>query len=300
MSASRSTEVAFEVAEVMRRRPSRWADLWQFIRIKPVGAAGAAILLLLFFAAFSADVVAPYDPYEMHYDKLFTPPGIDFPLGSDNFGRDLLSRIIFGSRVSLVVGFGAIGAAGIIAMVAGLTSAYFGGKVDLIMQRIMDMAMSFPTLVLALTIVAALGSSLLNVIIAIAIVETPRITRVVRSNALAVKETQYIDAAIAFGAGTRRILFVHMMPNCLAPWIICVTMYLSAAILLEATLSFLGLGVPPPTPSWGGMLSGAGREFVEKAPWMAIYPGLAISAVVFGFNLFGDALRDVLDPRLRR
>lgn len=299
MSTDVSTEQAMELVYAIRRRPSLWAVLWRFIRVKPVGAIGGIILIGLFFTAIFANVLAPYDPYEMHYDKLFSPPGFEFPLGSDNFGRDLLSRIIFGSRISLFVGFGAIASAGILAMVIGIVSAFFGGRTDLIVQRIMDMMMSFPTLVLALCIVAALGSSLLNVIIAIAIVETPRIMRVVRSNALAVRETQYVDAAIAIGASNKRILFRHIMPNCVAPWLIVVTAYLGIAILLEATLSFLGLGVPPPTPSWGGMLSGAGREFVEKAPWMAIYPGLAISAVVFGFNLFGDALRDVMDPRLR-
>lgn len=299
MSTDVSTEQAMELVHAIRPRPSRWVALWRFIRIKPVGSIGAIIVFVLFFAAIFADVIAPYDPYEMHYDKLFSAPGYEFPLGSDNFGRDLLSRIIYGSRVSLVVGFCSIGLAGILGMIVGVVSGFFGGKTDLIVQRIMDIMMSFPTLVLALCIVAALGSSLLNVVLAIAIVETPRIMRVVRSAALAIKETQYVDAAIAMGAGNNRILFRHIMPNCVAPWLIVFSAYLGVAILLEATLSFLGLGVPPPTPSWGGMLSGAGREFVEKAPWMAIYPGLAISAIVFGFNLFGDALRDVMDPRLR-
>lgn len=283
----------------MRRRIPWWENLLRFCQKKPLGAVGGLILLVMILAAVFAPIVAPYDPYEMHYDKLFTAPGSEFILGSDNFGRDLLSRIIYGSQVSLIVGFASVILSCGLGAIIGVISGYFGGKTDMYTQRFMDILQGFPTLVLALSIVAALGASLLNVIIAISITNFPRAQRVTRSSTLSIKESQYIDAAKAIGASNNRILYLHILPNTFAPWLIFASNLLGQAILLEATLSFLGLGVPPPIPSWGGMLSGAGREFVEKAPWMAIYPGIAISAAVFGFGLLGDAIRDVLDPRLR-
>jgi peptide/nickel transport system permease protein len=226
-------------------------------------------------------------------------PGAKFWLGTDIYGRDILSRIIYGSRTALLVGFSASIFGATVGAIMGVMSAYFGGKSDLVIQRVMDVLLSFPLIVLALAVVAALGTGVENVIIAIAVPMVPRCARVVRSSALAIRETPYVDAARAMGFSHMRIMFRHMLPNVVAPYLIMLTAFLGQAILLEASLSFLGLGVTEPTPAWGLMLKGAAVEFAERAPWMGIFPGLAISAAVFGFNLFGDSLRDVLDPKLR-
>ena len=226
-------------------------------------------------------------------------PSLRFPLGTDNLGRDMLSRAIWGARLSMMVGFVAtILGTGSGAVIA-LTSAYMGGKADLITQRFMDVIWAFPSLVVAIIIIAVLGRSLTNVIIAISIVVVPSTARVVRSSVLVVKESDYVQAAQALGAGQWRIIFRHVAPNCIAPYIIIATATLGGAIITEASLSFLGLGIPPPAPSWGRDLFGSAQKFAELAPWMPIVPGAAISLAVYGFNLFGDAMRDVLDPRLR-
>lgn len=280
------------------RRPSAWASIMWFVRRKPLGAWGAVTLLILILAAILAEHISPYSAYEMSDDR-FAAPGAKYLLGTDEYGRDVLSRVILGARVSLIVGLGVIALGGLAGAAIGLTTGYFGGKYDLFVQRIMDAMMSFPTLVLALCVVVALGPSMLNVIIAIALIQTPRCSRVVRSSAIAIKESEYVQAARCLGASEARILAVHIFPNCLAPLFIFVSAALGEAILTEATMSFLGLGTPAPIPSWGSMLSIAGREFVAKAPWLAIFPGIAITLAVFGINLLGDSLRDVLDPRLR-
>ncbi len=295
----RPVEPQLVLAERAVARPGVGARIWRFVRRKPTGAIGAAIILLMIFTAIFADRIARYDPYQIRTDRLFTPPGAEFWLGTDDFGRDLFSRIVHGSRISLYVGILAVLFGTTNGALWGLISGYFGGRTDFIIQRVMDALMAFPTLVLALAIVAALGQSTTNVILAVGIVLTPTANRVIRSVVLSIKQNVYIEAARAIGASELRIMFLHVLPNCIAPYIILATTALGTAILAEASLSFLGLGTPPPEPAWGSMLSGAAQRYIRQAPWMAIYPGVAISLAVFAFNMFGDALRDVLDPRLR-
>jgi peptide/nickel transport system permease protein len=230
---------------------------------------------------------------------MLTAPSAKHWLGTDAFGRDVLSRVIFGSQTALIVGLGASFIGATLGALIGVASAYFGGRFDLIMERVNDVLISFPLIILALAVVAILGTGVFNVIIAIAIPTIPRCARVVRSSALAVREMPYVDAARAAGFSDARIVLRHMLPNVMAPYLIMLTAFLGQAILLEASLSFLGLGVQEPVAAWGLMLRGAAIEFAETAPWMAIFPGLAISLAVFAFNLFGDSLRDALDPRLR-
>jgi peptide/nickel transport system permease protein len=270
-----------------------------FCRRRPLGAIGALIILLMVLLASSANWLAPYDPLETDYGAMLAAPNARHWLGTDAFGRDVLSRIIYGSRTALMVGLGASLLGASIGSLIGVASAYFGGRVDLVVQRIMDVFFAFPVIILALAVVAVLGTGAGNVILAIAAPMIPRCARVVRASALAVREMPYVDAARASGFGHRRIILRHMLPNVMAPILIMTTAFLGEAILLEASLSFLGLGVQEPVAAWGLMLRGAAVQFAESAPWMAIFPGLAISLGVFGFNLFGDSLRDALDPRLR-
>lgn len=286
-------------AEAVRRRLSLPRSIARFVRTKPLGAAGACLLLALLVTAIFAPWIAPYDPYQVHTGARFAPPGRQFLVGSDEFGRDSLSRIIHGARISLKVAFLAVTFGTTVGAVLGVVSGYYGGKTDLFVQRIMDSIEAFPGLILALAVVAVLGPSATNVMLAIAVVLVPSASRVTRSCALSVKETQYALAARAVGCSDSRIILAHIVPNCLAPYIVLATAVLGGAIIIEAALSFLGLGTPPPEPSWGQMLTSA-RAYLYRAPWLALYPGIAISLAVFGFNLFGDALRDVWDPRLRR
>ena len=278
----------------------RWlAASWRFTLERPLGAAGAAVILAMAFAALLADLIAPYDPLKTNYAAMFQPPSASHWFGTDSFGRDVLSRIIYGSRTALLVGFFSSFFGATLGAMLGVASAYFGGKTDLVIQRLMDLLLSFPLIVLALVMVAILGTGTMNVILAITVPMIPRCALVVRSSALSLRQMPFVDAARALGFGHRRIIFRHMLPNVMAPYLIMLTAFLAQAILLEASLSFLGLGVAEPTPAWGLMLRGAAVEFAERAPWMAIFPGLAISLSVFAFNLFGDSLRDALDPKLR-
>ncbi len=270
-----------------------------FVRERPLGAIGAGIIVFMVIVAATAGLIAPYDPLTTDYAAMLAAPGNGHWLGTDAFGRDVLSRMVYGSRTALMVGLGASAIGAVFGSVIGVASAYFGGRVDLIVQRIMDVFFAFPVIILALAVVAILGTGLGNVILAIATPMVPRCARVVRSSALSIREMPYVDAARAAGFGNRRIILRHMLPNVMAPILIMATAFLGEAILLEASLSFLGLGVQEPIAAWGLMLRGAAVEFAESAPWMAIFPGLAISLAVFGFNLFGDSLRDALDPRLR-
>jgi peptide/nickel transport system permease protein len=230
---------------------------------------------------------------------VLVPPGGEFWLGTDNLGRDLWSRVIHGSRISLLVGVGATLLGAVAGGLVGLVSGYAGGKTDLISQRLMDIMQALPILVLALVLAAAMGPSLPNTIAAISVVIIPRAGRVVRASVLAIREFAYIEAARALGVGHARVALRHVLPNTIGPFIVLITAQLGGAILVEAALSFLGLGIPEPYPSWGRMLSIAAAEYAEKAPWLVIFPGIAISLAVFGTNLLGDALRDTLDPRLR-
>lgn len=278
----------------------------RFARRKPLGAIGAIILVVLVSVAIVAPLLAPQDPQALHLKNRFAPPGTKTAdtgetllLGGDQLGRDILSRLIHGARISLRVSLISVGIGVTIGALIGLIGAYLGGTVDLVLQRIIDAFMALPSLIFALAMIAFLGSSLNNIILVISITMIPGPARVIRSEALAVKETVYVDAARAIGSSDWRIIFRQVLPNCMAPYIVLATASLALAIILEASLSFLGFGAPPQVSSWGGMLSTAGQHYAKVAPWMLLFPGLAISIVVFGVNLFGDALRDVLDPRLR-
>jgi peptide/nickel transport system permease protein len=272
---------------------------WRLIKEKPLGAVGAMIVLILLFCAVFAPWIAthPYDQANVRYR--LKPPSAQFYLGTDNLGRDLFSRIIYGAQISVTVGFGAVGIGTLLATTIGVGSGYFGGKFDVFMQRLVDAWMAFPFLVVLLSVMAILGPGLLNVILSLGVLSAANSSRIIRSAALSAKENQYVEAALAVGASHLRIILRYILPNVMATIIIIATVSLGFAILAESALSFLGLGVPPPYPSWGEMLSGSGRSYMHKAPWMATWPGVAISLVVFGFNMLGDALRDLLDPRLR-
>jgi len=280
-------------------KPPLRARLLRLVRKQPLGTAGALVVLIMIFAAIFAPWLAQYDPTANNFEFMHEPPSGAFWLGTDQFGRDLLSRIIYGARTALVVGFVSAFIGGSIGLVLGVASAYFGGRFDLIFQRVMDVFMAFPLIIMALAVVSIFGTGVQNVIIAITIPFIPRCARVVRSSALAIREIPYIDAARACGYSHTRIILRHMVPNVMAPYLIMITAFVGQAILLEASLSYLGLGVQEPTPAWGLMLQGGAEEYAESAPWIAIFPGLAITLAVFGFNLFGDAVRDALDPKLR-
>jgi peptide/nickel transport system permease protein len=276
-----------------------WAPMWKFIHTKPLGTLGALVVLSMLFLAVFADLLAPYDAYEIKHHLQFRAPNMAHWFGTDHLGRDVLSRIIYGARIALRIGLASSFLGATLGAVLGVVSAYFGGKTDLWLQRLMDVLLAFPLLVLALAIVAVLGRSTPHLILAIAIPVIPRTARIVRSSALSAKENVYVEAARAVGSSHLRVMFRHIVPNITAPYLIMLTAQLGSAILTEASLSFLGLGTPEPTPSWGLMLSDGAPMYAEKAPWLAIFPGVAISLAVFGFNLFGDSLRDALDPKLR-
>jgi peptide/nickel transport system permease protein len=265
----------------------------------PLGAVGALIVLLFIFTAVFANFIAPMDPTTTNAKASLAKPGSVYWLGADFMGRDMFSRIVYGARISLAVAVGATLLGGILGVLIGLLSGFIGGWLDLATQRLMDIMQSLPLLVMALVMAASLGPSLENTIIAIAIPLVPSVARVVRSSTLSLREQPFVEAARAIGMGEMRIAIRHVLPNTLAPLIVLGTAQLGSAILTEASLSFLGLGIPEPYPSWGRMLSESAAEYVRTAPWLVIFPGVAISLTVFGTNLLGDALRDILDPRQR-
>jgi peptide/nickel transport system permease protein len=275
-----------------------WKTVKGFAVRKPLGAFGAFIILAMIILA----IIAPFitdDPNRWHRADALQGPSATYWLGTNDLGQNLWAMIVNGARISLYVGILSVALGSGTGGTIGLLSAYYGGKVDVVIQRFMDAWMGIPSLILALAIMAALGQSLNNVVLAIGIGAIPGANRIVRSQALAVKQSEYVMAARAIGATDTRIMALHVFPQCIAPWLIIASAALGSAIIAEASLSFLGMGVPPTVPTWGGMLSTRGREYFAVAPWMAIWPGFAISLAVYGFNLFGDALRDVLDPRLR-
>jgi peptide/nickel transport system permease protein len=272
----------------------------RFVRTKPLGAAGGVIIVGMLALAVFAELLAPYDPYVGDYGLQFARPSAEHWFGTDEFGRDVLSRIMYGARIALFVGFFASFIGCTLGALLGVVSAFWGGTVDLLLERLMDILLAFPQLILALAIASILGPAVQNVVIAISIPVIPRVARVVRAAAMSVKENVYVEAVQALGASRRRVILQHIIPNVTAPYIIMLTAQLGAAILAEAALSYLGLGAAEPTPSWGLMLSGSAPSYAEKAPWIALFPGIAISLGVFGFNLFGDSLRDALDPKLRK
>jgi peptide/nickel transport system permease protein len=292
-----SATLAIPRARAAARR-LRNGRLWRPIQRYPIGFLGAAIVILVVLLALSADLITPYDPV-WQIDERLMPPNSDYILGLDEFGRDVYSRIIYGARVSLYAGIVSVIAIALpVGSVLGVLAGYFRGWIDTLLSRLVDVMFAFPSLLLAITIVGVLGASLTNTMIAIGIVYAPTFARIARGSTLGVSNLDYIMASRTIGAGSRRIIVRHVLPNIAAPLIVQTTLALSTAILIEATLSFLGLGTQPPMPSWGTML-GTGRRYMELAPWVAIYPGVAIMIAVLGFNLAGDGLRDALDPRLR-
>lgn len=274
-------------------------DALRLSRRKPLGALGALLVAGLIALALFADRIAPYPYDESVGGARLKPPSGEFWMGTDNLGRDVWSRVVYGARISVTVAFATVALATVLATFVGVTSAYLGGAYDLVVQRVVDAWMSFPALVIVLSLVAALGPGLLNLILALSILGAAGASRVIRGATLSVMQAPYLEAARALGVGHVRMVVRHVLPNVMATIIVLATIGLGAVILAESGLSFLGFGVPPPYPSWGGMLSGSGRSFMYHAPWMALWPGLTISLAVFGFNMLGDALRDLLDPRLR-
>ena len=283
-----------EAVEVRRGRA-----LWTVIKRKPLGMASAALILLLVLTAIFADVLAPYDPLAAQPEIRLAAPSWAHPFGTDDIGRDVFSRVIYGSRISLWVGLLAVGIGTLAGTIIGLVCGYWEGRLDMILQRVMDALMTLPGLILALAIVSVLKPSTTNAMLAIAVVIIPGNSRIVRGAVLSAKQNRFVEAAQAIGCRDLRIIATHILPNVTAPILIIASIWLGNAILIEASLSYLGVGTQPPTPSWGLMLSSTGRAFMEQAPWLAIFPGLAISLAVFGFNLFGDTLRDAWDPKLR-
>lgn len=284
------------------RHPGRGVLL--FARAQPLGALALAAILLMLIAGIFARFIAPANPVAIDFGAILSPPSAAHPFGTDNFGRDILSRIIYGARTALIIGFTSSFLGCILGTLIGVTSAFYGGRIDLVIQRFVDMLLSFPIIVLALVVVAMLGRHLVlgidtNLLLAIAIPIAPQVARVIRSAALSIRSAAFIDAARIAGLGDARIIFRHMLPNVMAPFLIMLTAFIAQAILLEASLSFLGLGVSEPTPAWGLMLAGNAVDFYREAPWIVIFPGLAISVAVFAFNFLGDSLRDWLDPRFR-
>ena len=287
-----SARRAGDRASVLRR-------ILRFCRAKPLGAAGGAIILTMLFMALGAEELATHDPVRTEPARTLDPPSAQHWLGTDYLGRDIYSRLVYGARVSLAVGLASTLLGSVLGGVIGLLSGYAGGSADLVAQRFMDILQGLPLLVLALVMSAALGPSVPNVVVAISVPIIPRAARIIRSSVLAIRESPYIEAARSLGVRHLRIAFRHILPNTIGPFMVLTTAQLGSAILVEAALSFLGLGVPEPFPSWGRMLSESAAEYVRTAPWLVIFPGVAISLAVFGTNLFGDALRDILDPRQR-
>ena len=292
-------EIELTVPARAQARAGVWTVVKRFVRKKPLGAAGGFLIAVMIVTALFADVLQTHDPIATDAANTLAPPSAEHWLGADHLGRDIYSRIVHGARVSLIVGLASTLLGSVFGGIIGLLSGYIGGKTDLIAQRVLDILQGLPLLVLALVMSASLGPSVQNVIIAISIPIIPRAARVIRSSVLTIREMQYVEAARAVGAENLRIAFRHILPNTMGPFIVLCTAQLGSAILVEATLSFLGLGIPEPYPSWGRMLSVSASEYAQKAPHLVLFPGLAISLAVFGSNLLGDALRDTLDPRLR-
>jgi peptide/nickel transport system permease protein len=299
ISTTDRTPVPTGADELPDRPKSFTKKALEFCRRQPLGTLGLVLVAVMLVAGVGAEWLAPFDPTSNDFASMTESPSWAHPLGTDQFGRDLLSRIIFGARTALIVGYSCAVVGGFSGLVLGVGSAYFGGWIDMVLQRVFDIVMAFPLIVMALAVVSVFGTGVHNVIIAITIPLIPRCARVVRASALSIREVPYVDAARACGFGHARIILRHMVPNVMAPFLILLTAFVGQAILAEASLSYLGLGVQEPTPAWGLMLQGGAEEYASTAPWIAIFPGVAIALTVFGISLFGDALRDALDPKLR-
>ena len=297
-----SKEVGETPPEIVEEKKTHSLLVDLFIRLvkeKPLGTVGGIIVLVLFFTGIFAEFIAPYDYKEINLMDTLQAPSAQHILGTDNMGRDLLSRIIYGARISMVVGLAGAGLSVGIGTLIGGISGFFSGKYDMVLQRFVDAFMCFPPLFFLLTVMAILGPGLLQVILVLGIQGGIGQSRVIRSAVIGIKENMYFEAAKAIGASPTKILLRHVLPNIMAPIIIVFSTSVGSMIIMEATLSFLGFGIPPPVPTWGGMLSGSARTYMFIAPWMAIWPGLALSIAVYGVNMLGDAVRDLLDPRLR-
>jgi peptide/nickel transport system permease protein len=298
MTTQSATATTAPTSVLAGRSTGFGVGLWQAARRKPLGAASFVVIVVLVLMAVFAGAIAPYGPYELSLDTLASP-GAYHLMGTDEIGRDMFSRVLYGARVSLYVGLIAVTLGTLGGSLLGMISGYFGGWVDSVLQRLVDIVMAFPGLVLALVVISVLGTGTTKSMVAIAVVLIPGAARVVRGVVLSLKERPFVEAARALGGTHLHILRRHVMVNTVAPVIILISITLGNAILIEASLSFLGLGTPLPKPSWGAMLAGTGRRYMEQAPWLALFPGLAISLTVLAFNLLGDAVRDLLDPRLR-
>ena len=286
-------------AHARKKRHSRPVDfVIRLVTEKPLGTLGAIISLVLLFTGIFADILAPFGMNETNKGHFLAPPSAQFWLGTDQMGRDMLSRVIYGARVSVIVGLAGSAIGTLIAILIGTVSAYIGGKLDLIVQRFVDGVMCLPGLVLLMVVISMIGPGMWSVILTLGVLFGISSSRIIRSAVIAIKNNVYVAAAIAIGAPTIKILARHILPNIMAPVIILFSLRVPAVIVTEASLSFLGFGIPPPTPSWGGMLGSMARPYMLSAPWMVIWPGLALAIVVYGINMYGDAARDILDPRL--
>ena len=292
-------EVTLQTIREEKRRPFLIDLMFRLVREKPLGTVGGVIVLILLLVGIFADWLAPFGYNEIHLADSFTPPSTHYILGTDELGRDLLSRVIYGARISMYVGLGCSAIGVVISVLIGSISGYLGGTTDLMIQRLVDAWMAFPSLMIILAVMTVVGTGLVQVMVVLGVLFGVSRTRVVRSAVVSIKENIYVEAARAIGCTHREILIRHILPNITAPIIVLFTVDMGTAIITEASISFLGLGIPPPTPSWGGMLSWAGRQYMRSAPWMAIWPGLALAIVVYGINMLGDGLRDIFDPRLR-
>ncbi len=282
-----------------KRHSAPVAFLIRLVREKPLGTIGLVITLVLLFTGIFADFLAPYGMNQVSMEARLMAPSASFWFGTDVLGRDIFSRVIFGARVSVIVGLASATLSALLSLFIGMLSGYIGGKFDLIVQRFVDAVMSIPSLVLLIVIMATIGPGMWTLILVLGTLGGIKGSRIIRGAVISIKENMYVEAAVAIGCPTRRILTRHILPNIMAPVIISFSINIPALILTEASLSFLGYGIPPPVPSWGGMLGQTGRLYMFTAPWMVIWPGLALSTVVYAINMFGDAVRDLLDPRLR-
>ncbi len=300
MIANQTREsAAAEALTALRPKSGLPIALIRFCKAQPLGAFGAAVLMFAVLIAFIAPALTPHSPTDIAVAEKFSPPFGEKILGTDELGRDVFTRLMFGSRISMSVGLLSVGIGISLGTLIGIFSAYSGGKVDLVIQRLVDTMMAFPAIIMALALMAALGASQTNVVVALVIILLPGAVRVVRSQVLSIKEQDYTLAARAIGAGSTRIMLRHILPNVMATFIVLSTITLGYAIVVEASLIFLGVGIPPDVASWGGMLNLGATTYIDVSPWLAIFPGITIALIVFAVNLLGDSLRDVLDPRLR-
>ena len=286
-------------AQEKEKRQSRLREIWRRLKVNKGAVAGLILILMLTVIAIFAPQLAPYDPNKMNAGPRLAPPSINYPMGTDSFGRDQLSRIIYGSRISLYVGFIAVGIGAVCGGLIGAIAGFYGGRIDNVLMRFMDVLLAVPQTILAIAIVGSLGANLLNLMIAVGVGQIPRYARIVRASALSVRGQEFVEAARAIGASDLRIILENILPNCMAPIIVQSTLGVASAILSAAALSFLGLGIQPPTAEWGSMLS-LGRQYMRNAPHLTFFPGLLIAVVVVALNMFGDGLRDALDPKLRQ